>query len=89
MIELNKIDQSVLDAINAVRARAYGVDKSQTTQYPAITTTNQTQLRKIVRIERRMEFAKEGPRYMDLVRWRLASKALTNKSYGLLYPRLY
>lgn len=86
MIELNKIDQSVLDAINSVRARAYGVDKSQTTQYPAITTTNQTQLRKIVRIERRMEFAKEGPRYMDLVRWRLASKALTNKSYGLLYP---
>ena len=85
-IELNQIDQSVLDAMNSVRARAYGVDKSQTDAYPAITTTSQTELRRILRIERRMEFAYEGLRYMDLVRWRLASKALTNKSYGLLYP---
>lgn len=33
-----------------------------------------------------MEFAYEGLRYMDLIRWCLASKALTNKNYGLLYP---
>lgn len=85
-IELNQIDQSVLDAINTVRSRAYGVDKSATSAYPAVMETGQDKLRKIVRLERRMEFANEGLRYMDLVRWRLASKALSNKSYGLLYP---
>ena len=85
-IELNEIDQSVLDAINQVRARAYGVGLSDVNSYPAVTTMQQDKLRKILRTERRMEFAYEGLRYMDLVRWRLASKALTNKNYGLLYP---
>lgn len=85
-IEQNNIDQSVLDAINSVRARAYGVDKSAVDKYPTITTTGQNELRKILRLERRVEFAYEGLRYMDLVRWKLASKALTIKSYGILYP---
>lgn len=44
-IELNQIDQSVLDAMNTVRARAYGVDKSATDKYPAFTSTNQAKLR--------------------------------------------
>lgn len=85
-IELNQIDESVLNAINLVRARAYGVSVSASDQYPKVTATSRAALRKIVRLERRMEFAKEGLRYMDLVRWKLASKALTNKSYGILYP---
>lgn len=85
-IELNQIDQSVLDAMNSVRARAYGVDKSATDNYPAITATGQAELRRTLRLERRMEFAYEGLRYMDIVRWQLAEKALSNKSYGLLYP---
>lgn len=85
-IEQNEIDQTVLDAMNEVRARAYGVNKSATTTYPTITTTDKTQLRRILRVERHMEFANEGLRYMDLVRWRLAEKALTNKNYGMLYP---
>ena len=85
-IELNQIDQSVLDAINQVRARAYGVDYTNTSAYPAVTTTNQSELRTILRTERRMEFAKEGLRYMDLVRWKIAGKALTRPNYGMLYP---
>lgn len=85
-IELNQIDQSVLDAINQVRARAYGVDYTQTNAYPAVTTTDQQKLRSILRAERRMEFAKEGLRYMDLVRWKIAGKALTRPNYGMLYP---
>lgn len=85
-IELNQIDQSVLDAINQVRARAYGVDYTQTDAYPAVTTTDQQKLRSILRAERRMEFAKEGLRYMDLVRWKIAGKALTRPNYGMLYP---
>lgn len=75
-IEQNKIDQTVLDAMNKVRARAYGVAYTATASYPAITTTSQTELRKLLRIERRMEFPLEGLRYMDIIRWKLAEKVL-------------
>lgn len=85
-IELNQIDQSVLDAINQVRARAYGVANTDVNNYPTVTTTNPKELRSILRTERRVEFAKEGLRYMDLVRWKIASKALTRPNYGMLYP---
>jgi hypothetical protein len=86
-IELGQIDQSVLDAMNMVRARAYKVNYTATSSYPAVTTTNQAQLRKILRVERRMEFAFEGTRYHDLIRWRLAEKALNNHPiYGVLDP---
>ena len=33
-----------------------------------------------------MEFAFEGVRYMDLIRWKLAEKALNKVNYGLLDP---
>jgi hypothetical protein len=82
-IELGTIDQSVLDAINKVRARAYGVAYTQTTSYPAITTTSQTDLRTIIRRERRVEFPKEGLRYMDIIRWKLAEKVLNVPVLGL------
>ena len=85
-IELGDIDQSVLDAINTVRSRAYKVTKDMTDKYPAVTTKDQTELRRIVRTERRMEFAMEGLRYMDLVRWKLASVSLNRKNYGMRYP---
>jgi hypothetical protein len=83
-IELNEIDQNLRDAMNDVRARAYGVKKEDTAAYPVITNTNQSELRKILRIERRMEFAHEGLRYYDLIRWKLAEKALTKPLYGLI-----
>lgn len=84
-IELGEIDQSVLDAMNRVRARAYGVDYTQASSYPAITTTNQSELRRILRVERRMEFAMENSlRYNDIIRWRLAEKVLNLPRYGLL-----
>lgn len=85
-MELNEIDQTVLDAVNQVRARAYGVDYTATNLYPAIATTDQTELRKIIRTERRMEFAKEGIRYMDIIRWKLAEKVLNKINYGMLDP---
>ena len=85
-IELNEIDNSVLNAINSVRARAYGVDAANVAMYPAVTTTDQTELRKTVRIERRMELANEGLRYMDLIRCKLASKALNSYNYIMLAP---
>jgi hypothetical protein len=86
-IELGEVDQSVLDAMNTVRARAYGSGVNETSLYPALTTLDQAQLRKILRVERRMEFAFEGTRYHDLIRWELAEKALNNHPiYGMLDP---
>ena len=85
-IELNEIDNSVLNAINSVRARAYGVDAANVAMYPAVTTTDQTELRKTVRIERRMELANEGLSYMDLILWKLAYKALNSYNYIMLAP---
>jgi hypothetical protein len=94
-IELNQIDATVLDAINQVRARAYGVNASDVGSYPVVTTIDQTTLRRIVRRERRVEFAFEtgpgeignttGPsiRYMDLIRWKLAEKAMNKVIYGV------
>lgn len=85
-IELGQIDQSVRDAINQVRARAYGVKYTETDKYPAVVTEDVQTLRTILRTERRMEFANEGLRYMDLVRWKIAGKALGRPNYGMLYP---
>jgi len=85
-IELGTIDASTLDAINQVRARAYGVAVGQTSRYPAVTTTDQAALRSIIRRERRVEFANEGLRYMDLIRWKIAEKALTRPVPGLPDP---
>ncbi len=85
-IEMNDIDQSVLDAINKVRARAYGVSVSDTDKYPAVTVTDPAKLRSIIRFERRMEFANEGLYYMDIIRWRIAEKSLNTPVFGMLDP---
>lgn len=85
-IELNEIDNSVVEAINTVRARAYSVAPSATSSYPAVVLGSQEDMRKAVRIERRMELANEGLRYMDLIRWKLASKALNGYNYINLQP---
>lgn len=81
-IELNQIDAGVLNAINRIRARAYGVDVSNTAGYPAITVTDQTKLREIIRRERKVELANEGFRYFDIRRWKIAEKVMPVKLYG-------
>ncbi|MDR1160734.1 MAG: RagB/SusD family nutrient uptake outer membrane protein [Tannerellaceae bacterium] len=85
-VKLEEIDQSALDAINDVRARAYSVDRNAVTEYPPVTTTNARELMRIIMTERRMEFAYEGVRYMDIIRWRLAEKVLNKPNYGMLDP---
>ena len=82
-MELNEIDDSVLEAINRVRARAYGVEVSATGQYPAVAEREQTKLRTIIRTERRMELAFEQLRCLDLYRWRIAEKVMNYPNYGL------
>lgn len=85
-IELGDIDASVIDAMNTVRARAYGVDKSATGSYPAFTIKPQAEMRRQLRIERRMELAREYLRYSDIKRWRIAETVMNRPSYGLLDP---
>jgi starch-binding outer membrane protein, SusD/RagB family len=81
-IELGQIDASVLDAINQVRARGYGVAVGQTTLYPAITTTNQAALRSVVRRERKVELVGEGLRLFDIRRWKIAEKVMNGILFG-------
>lgn len=83
-IELGELDQSVVDALNTIRARAYKVPVGNTAAYPAITMGSQAKMRSALRFERRMELAFEGLRYMDLIRWKLAEKVLNTPIYGML-----
>ncbi|WAC13544.1 RagB/SusD family nutrient uptake outer membrane protein [Dyadobacter pollutisoli] len=85
-IELGELDETVLNAINQVRARAYGVAVDQTGAYPAVAVMNATALRQALRRERRVEFPREGLRYMDLIRWKLAEKVLSKPVVGLPDP---
>jgi len=83
-IELNQIDATVVNAINDVRARAYGVPRAQVSKYPAVTGSDQAELRRQLRKERRVEFAWEGRRYFDLLRWGWLEKAYSHNMYGHL-----
>jgi hypothetical protein len=59
-IELNELDATVTNAINAVRTRA---------GQPTVTLGSQAAMRQLVRRERVVEFAGEGHRLFDLRRW--------------------
>lgn len=77
-IELNEIDTSVYDAINAIRQRP-------TVEVPVITEgKTQAELREIVRDERVRELAFEGLRLFDLNRWQLGEEKV-----GLLQGMYY
>lgn len=76
-IELNQIDDSVLGAINRIRARAYGGQA-----YPQVTTTDQAALRRIIHRERKVELAGEGTRYFDIRRWGIAEKVMPKTLIG-------
>jgi len=76
----NAITQALLDrTINPVRMRA-GVNM------PAVTETDPTKLRIILRRERRNELAFEGLRYWDLLRWGIAGQVLNGDFYGAPFP---
>ncbi len=81
-IEANEIDQSVVDAINEVRARAWGAAPAQISRYPEITMGSQETLRDIVRKERRVELALEGLRWFDIKRWGIGSEVMGKPVYG-------
>lgn len=81
LIESNQsINQGILDmSINKIRRR-------DDVQMPAITETNASKLREIVRNERRIELAYEGIRYWDIIRWNIAHEVLIGEIWGAPYP---
>jgi hypothetical protein len=72
--------------LEQVRARARGGDN---TVLPHIAFTSQAQMRTAIKNERRWEFAMEGYRFNDLVRWGDAQSVLGSLGYqprNALYP---
>ena len=65
-----------LTYLEQVRARARRT--SSTPVLPAVTTTNQSDLRKAIRHERRVELGMEFDRFYDLVRWDIDVETLHN-----------
>ena len=66
--------------INLIRERAY---RETGIAYPRVEVQSQEALRKIIRMDRRSEFAFEGIRYRDLLRWRIAEKSHNKSMYYL------
>ena len=64
--EFSGPDQSIYDAINAVRARP-GINMP-----PISTGLTKDQMRTRIQHEKRVEFCMEGKRYSDMKRWKLA-----------------
>lgn len=76
MIENNKIDNTVYEALNLVRQRP-------SVNMPAISSgKSQAELREIVRKERLYELANEGFRLVDLRRWAIADEMMNSTVYG-------
>ena len=75
-IELDQIDNSVYNAIDEVGMRA-GMPAVDRSKYAA-----QSEMRELVRRERRVELALEGLRFYDIQRWRIGEEVLSGPVYG-------
>ena len=75
-IELNQIDADCINAINLVRGR------SDVAMPLATIGLGQTELRKLVRYERKVELWNENLRWDDLLRWKRAEVVLTRPIMG-------
>jgi tetratricopeptide (TPR) repeat protein len=74
------ITQELLDmTINKTRGRA-------SVKMPAITETNASNLRPMLRKERRIELALEGVRYWDLLRWGILGDVMQGDFWGASFP---
>jgi len=78
-IEQNKIDDSVLSAINQLRTR------QDVGLAPVESGLNQEKMREIVRNERLVELAFEGLRLFDCRRWRTAEMLFPGRVNGIVY----
>ncbi|MBB5394700.1 RagB/SusD family nutrient uptake outer membrane protein [Mucilaginibacter sp. AK015] len=78
-MELGQLDAGVWDkTIKPIRARA-GFTDAAALNFPAV---GASELREIVRNERRSEFAMEGLRIFDIRRWKIADDVLNGWAHG-------
>ncbi len=75
-IELNQIDNTVYDALDQVRLRA-GLPAVDQSKY-----STRTQMRELLRRERRVELAMEGLRWYDIQRWKIGNEVMNGPVYG-------
>lgn len=75
-VELNELDNTVYDAINAIRTRP------SVNMPPILPGKSQEELRNVVRKERRHEMGMEGLRYFDIRRWRIAHEVIPGPLRG-------
>lgn len=81
-IMLGDIDALAKDCINQVRRRA-GLDMSEAdVTLPKFSSYTQAQWTDLIRRERRIEFAAEGLRYDDIIRWKTAEDVLNKPALG-------
>lgn len=78
-IMLNQVDDLAKDCINQVRKRA-GLDMAVADV--KLTNKSQQEWIDLIRNERRTEFAGEGLRYDDILRWRIAEQVLNQPALG-------
>lgn len=81
-IELNELDSSVYEAINAVRNRA-GMPNVSSDRIG-----NQQKMRQLVRRERKVELILEGQHFVDMKRWGIGDLENDQPSYGLPLPEI-
>jgi hypothetical protein len=77
-IELGQTDQSVYEAINAIRQRS-------DVYLPPLSGHSQTELRDAVRRERTLELLFDGLRLFDIRRWRIAETVIPGAIQGITY----
>ena len=81
-IMLNSVDDLAKSCINQVRRRA-GLDMSEAdVTLPKFASYTQAQWTDLIRRERRIEFAGEGLRYDDIIRWKIAQDVLNKPAMG-------
>ncbi len=76
-IELGQIDNELYQALDDVRTRA-GMPAVDRVKYNSAET-----LRELLRNERRVEFAMEGLRRDDIIRWKIAPEVLSGDMMGV------
>ena len=83
--EVRPGDPEILTYLNLIRERA-GIAPYATTQSDGFIRVNlgdQEEMRKLIRMERRVELCGEGIRYDDLRRWKQAETTLNGDFYGM------
>ena len=81
-IMMNQVDALAKTSINKVRERA-GLDMTEAdVTLPRYSGYTQQQWTNLIRRERRVEFAGEGLRYADIIRWGIAEEVLNEPARG-------